>query len=145
MLRLADTSIKLYRKKNGKASLCLRSYLMVTTNVNYRLSAYLDQITCRLTLSSGAVIVFDEIGISDDLICKCEIETMVHNFWASAIADMQTIKNRVGTLRIDYHLNFTAHPSETSEYFELVVPLVKRTSRYMPAPVIHQLNRQGEG
>ena len=128
MLRLADTSIRLYRKKNGKISLHLRSYLIVTTNAGFRLSAYLKEISCRLTLPSGEVIVFDKISYSDDLTCKYELNTMVHDFWASATTDMHPIKDSVATFRVDYRISFTGHPSEESRYFETIVPLIRRTA-----------------
>jgi hypothetical protein len=130
MLRLADTSIRLYRKKDGKASLRLRSYLMVDTNAGFRLSAYLKDVSCRLTLPSGEAIQFHEVGYSDNIACEYEFETMVHDFWASGVADMPVIKDRVGILRVDYHLSFTGHPYETPKYFESVVPLLKRTSHH---------------
>src|SRR5437870_7092549 len=75
MLRLADTSIRLYRKKDGKASLRLRSYLMVQTNVGFRLSAYLKTISCHLTLPSGEVIELTDISYSDS--CSYCLETMI--------------------------------------------------------------------
>lgn len=103
---------------------------MVNTNTGFRLGAYLRDISCELTLSSGVVIPFDEIGYSHAVNCKYEMETMVHDFWASAVADMPIIKDGVGILRVDYHLSFTGHPSETPKFFEIVVPLLKRTSRH---------------
>lgn len=130
MLTLADTSIRLYRKKNGKASLRLRSYLMVKTNIGFRLSAYLRDISCRLTLPSEEVIVFDEIAFTEDLICKFDSETMVHGFWASGVADLKVIKNGVGRLRLDYRISFTGHPTEMAKSLEVVVPLLKGTSTY---------------
>lgn len=128
MLRLADTSIRLYRKKNGKISLRLRSYLMVTTNAGFRLSAYLKEISCRLTLPSGEVIVFDKISHSYDLTCKYELDTMVHDFWASATTDMHTIEDSVATFHMDYRISFTGHPSEEPRCFETIVPLIRRTA-----------------
>ena len=130
MLRLADTSVRLYRRKDGRVSLRLRSYLMVDTDAGFRLSSYLKDISCQLTLPTGEVILFDRVAFTDVLTCKYEINTMVHDFWASAIADLPTIKDRVGTLRVDYHLSFTGHPCETPTFFELVVPLIKRPTLY---------------
>jgi len=141
MLRLADTSIRLYRKKDGKASFRLRSYLLVKTNVGFRLSAYLKHISCNLTLSSGEVVVFDQVSFTEDLTCKYEMETMVHGFWASAIADMPVIKDTVARLRVDYHLSFTGHPSETPAFFEAVVPLIRRAS--LRDSVVQSVGRNG--
>ncbi len=128
ILRLADTSIRLYRKKNGQVSLHLRSYLMIDTNVGFRLSAYLRDISCKLTLTTGQVVIFDDISWGEWTFCKYERDTMVHEFLARAIADMPTIADGIGTLRVDYRFSFTNHPSEGFESFEVVVPLIKRTT-----------------
>jgi hypothetical protein len=114
MLRLADTSVRLYRKKDGRASFRLRSYLMIDTSVGFRLSAYLKELSCKLTLPSGEDIVFEEISFSEDLICKHQLNTMVHDLWASASADIKEIRNGVGKLRIDYRISFTGHEAEGS-------------------------------
>jgi len=98
---------------------------MVKTNLGFRLGAYLKDISCELTLPSGEQIEFDEISYSDG--CSYEMETMVHDFWASAIADAKTVNHSVGILRVNYHLSFTGHPYEEPSYFETVVPLVDRT------------------
>ena len=135
MLSLSDTLVRMYRKKDGRASLRLRSYLLVTTNVGFRLSAYLKNISCRLRLVSGETIEFEEIAYSENLVCQFQLETMVHDFWASGIANMPTIKDQVGVLRVDYHLSFTNHPYERPSFFEVVVPVIARTTRYALSPV----------
>lgn len=81
MLSLADTSIRLYRKKNGKVSVRLRSYLMVETNASFRLEAYLRDISCTLTFPNGRTMEFDEVSFTDDLECKYQYNTMVHGFF----------------------------------------------------------------
>jgi hypothetical protein len=130
MLRLADTSIRLYRRKDGRASLHLRSYLMVQTDASFRLNTYLKEISAQLRLPTGPVIQFDRVAFSDALTCKYALNTMVHDFWASAVAQLPTLTDQVGILRVDYHLSFTGHPSETPTFFELVVPLIKRATPY---------------
>jgi len=139
MLRLADTSIRLYRKKDGRASVRLRSYLMVQTNAGFKLSAYLKSIRCHLTLPSGEVIELTDVSYSDS--CRYRLETMVHDFWASGVADMKTIENGVGTLRLDYHISFTGHPSEEPVSFETVVPLLRRTSTARSNPALNPTGR----
>lgn len=126
MLRLADTSIRLYRKKNGKVSFRLRSYLMIKTTVGFRLSAYLKDISCQLTLATGEIIALPNVSYCDWTFCKYEGDTMVHEFWANGVSDMPTIKNGIGTLRVTYRLSFTNHPCEGYESFDVVVPLVRR-------------------
>jgi len=130
MLTLADTSIRLYRRSDERASLRLRNYFIVTTKVGFRLSAYLRDISCKLTLPSKQVIIFDEIAFTEDPICKFDMETMVHDFWAAGIADLKVIRNGLGTLRLDYRISFTGHTSEKAQSLEVVVPLIKRTSSY---------------
>lgn len=130
MIRLADTAIRLYRRKDGRVSLRLRSYLMVKTNCTFRLSAYLKAISCSLKLPNRDSVVFDEVGYADPTWCNYELETMVHEFWASTVTDMPVLEDRLGTLRLDYHLNFTGHPYEEPAFFEVIVPLVKRSTPY---------------
>jgi hypothetical protein len=55
---------------------------------------------------------------------------MVHRFGASAVADMDVIRDSVGTLRMDYLISFTGHPDEKPNYFEIVVPLIGRPTVY---------------
>lgn len=130
MLRLADTSIRMYRRKDGRVSLRLKSYLLVESDVGFRLSAYLRSISCRLKFASGEEIEFDEVAYTEDTEAEYKLNTMVHGFWASAVTDMETIRNTVAKFRMDYHLSFTGHETETAESFEAIVPLVKRSTVY---------------
>ena len=130
MLRLSDTSIRLYRKKNGKVSVRLRSHLMVATNAGFRLSAYLKDISCELTLPNGKTMEFDEVSFTDDLECKYQYHTMVHGFWASGTTEMRRLENSVGKLRLNYWLSFTDHPSEEPDFVEYVVPIIRMRSAY---------------
>ncbi len=124
MLNLADTSVKIYLKKNGQASLKLRSYLMVKSNIGFRLSAYLKDISCAITLPTGEKIEFYDVSYSDK--CDYEMETMVHGFWAYAISKLYIAKHSVCLLRMDYHISFTGHPSEEPKFIEILVPLINR-------------------
>lgn len=126
MLRLADTTVRLYRKRDGRASYHLRSYLLVDANAGFRLSAYLKSISCRLTWTSGDIVQFDDIGFTEDVILKYELNTLVHRFHATAFGEMPRRQNGLGTLRLDYHVSFTGHPSEEAKWFEVVVPIVGR-------------------
>ena len=58
-LDLADTSIRAYKKRSGKISLHLRSYLLVKTNASFSLSCYMKSIDCLLILEDGTEIPFD--------------------------------------------------------------------------------------
>lgn len=125
-LRLADTSVRLFRKRDGRAAYHLRSYLLVNTSVGFRLSAYLKSISARLTWASGEQVAFDEITFSDDLALRHELQTMAHRFDATAVSPVPKRKSGLATLRLDYHLSFTGHPSETPKHSELVVPVIDR-------------------
>ncbi len=130
MLNLADTSIRLYRKKNGKVSVKLRSYLMVKTNVSFRLDAYLRDISCTLTFQTGKTMEFEEVSYTEALECKYQLNTMVHGFWASGTTEMKEMENGVGRLRLSYLLSFTGHPSEEPSFVEYVVPIIRRRTAY---------------
>jgi hypothetical protein len=125
MIHLADTSIRIYRKRDGQFSLRLRSYLMVKTNLGFRLGAYLKSISLELSLPNGESLKFDSISWTSD--CDYEMETMVHEFWASGATPMDITRFFVAKLNVHYHLSFTGHPTERPTSFEVMVPLVDRT------------------
>ncbi len=130
MLRLADTSVRMYRKKDGRVSLRLKSYLLVESNVSFRLSAYVRELSCALRLASGEEIEFDTVEFTEETQAEYKLNTMVHLFWAAGVTDMKTIRNTVATLRLDYRISFTGHESEVAEHFEAIVPLVRRCTVY---------------
>jgi len=123
-LNLSDTSIRAYKKRNGKISLHLRSYLMVHTDKSFSLSSYLKSIECCLILQDGTKVDFDKILYS----CSCEyaLETMKHHFSASTITNLTDIHGGLAVLHVKYHFNFTGHSHEEPNSFEKIVPLVKR-------------------
>jgi hypothetical protein len=90
MLRLADTSIKIYRKRDGRLSLKLRSYLMIPTNTGFRLSAYLRSMSGRLEFPAGESLELDSIAKTEG--CAYEMGHMVHDFWASVVTDLPASK-----------------------------------------------------
>lgn len=75
---------------------------MVHTQTLFRLSAYLNQFDCTLTLSSGQVIFMDEYSITES--CLFEMDYMVYELWMSGITQIKTMKNTVGRLYIEYRL-----------------------------------------
>lgn len=125
MIHLADTSIRMYRKRDGLFSLRLRSYLMINTNLGFRLSAYLKSISLELSLPNGDSLKLDSISWTYD--SDYEMETMVHGFWASGATSMDITKFTVAKLKVHYHLSFTGHPTERPTAFEVMVPLIDRT------------------
>ena len=88
MLSLSDTTIRMYRKKNGLASLRLKSYLLVNTNLGFSLTAYLRNLSCQLTLSNGDVVTL-ETSYSMHTQADSVFDTMVQYFWAKGVADNQ--------------------------------------------------------
>lgn len=130
MLNLSDTSIRLYRKKNGKVSVKLRSYLMVKTNVEFNLSTYLNELSCTLKLANGKIIKFEDVSFTYYLECAFQMNTMVHGFWASSVTDLEEIQNGIGILTLDYLLSFSGHQSEECSNVSYVVPVIKRSTVY---------------
>lgn len=119
----------MYRKKNNYVSFRLKSYLLIHTNASFRLSAYLKNISCKLTLPSGLDVPMN-VEYSIDPEMKYELDTMVHLFWASGELKIDKMRNSVGMLRIDYQISFSNHPSEESSFFEKPVPIIVKTWTY---------------
>lgn len=126
MLRLSDTSVKAYKKRNGNISLHLNSHLMAISKdmSGYRLTHYLKDIRCYLTLENKEKIELEDISISVN--CIYGFETMVYSFRASTVTRYKKITGRVGLLELYYHISFAGHQSEEPEQFELAVPIIKR-------------------
>ena len=92
MIRLSDTSIRLYRKKKGAVSARLHSYLMIhDKGVGFRLSSYLNQFECKLTLSSGQEIRMDEYSYTEA--CRYEMDHMVYELWTSGTIELEKIED----------------------------------------------------
>ncbi len=132
ILKLADTSIRIYSRKDSNLSYKLRSYLMVESKKSFKLNTYLREISAYLILSGGQRINFDEIAISDEIIFDYQSEFMVHDFWASAISNIGKFKNGLGKFRLDYRIDFTDFGNTLAGYFEANVPLIRRIQRYIP-------------
>lgn len=126
MLRLADTSIRLYRKKDGTVSVRWRSFLMIHTNVSFRLSAYLNKLECSLTIADGPTVNFDEVAYSDN--CIYGLDHMVYDIWASGTTPLEVMRDTtIGILRVEYLL-FSFGGQDEPSVIELVVPVVARGS-----------------
>lgn len=124
MLRLADTSIRLYRKRDYAVAVRLRSFLMVQSKNagGFRLSAYLNQFDCSVTLEDGQRIALDSSYSCD---CMHRMGYMIHDFWASGTTKMDTIRNGAGLLEIEYRL-FSFPGQGEPERIQLVVPVLVR-------------------
>ena len=103
------------------------SYLMFhAKGQGFRLSAYLNQFDCSVTLESGEYVRLDDYGHTYD--CLYRMDHMVHELWASGSTEMEVIKDTVGLLRIEYHL--FSHPGQGSpDVIERVVPVLARGVR----------------
>ncbi len=124
MLRLADTSVRLYRKRDGTASVRLRSYLMIHTNIGFRLSAYLNKIECSIQIADGLTVHFDDVAFTET--CTYKMDHMVHDFWASGSTPYGAMKDTtVGLLRLEYRL-FSFDGQGDPSVIEQVVPVVAR-------------------
>jgi hypothetical protein len=119
-LRLADTSVRLYPKRDGSVSVRLRSYLMIhSKGGGFRLSTYLNKLECSLTLATGEVVSLEDYSYTYD--CLYKMDHMIHEFWASGTTKMETIKNSAGLLRIEYRL-FSYEGQGNPSIIEEVVP-----------------------
>lgn len=123
MLRLADTSIRLYGKKDGAVSVRWKSYLMIHTNLGFRLSTYLNKFECSVALADGPIVRFDEVSYTDDCIYK--MDHMIHELWAAGSTPLGVIKDAAGLLRVEYRL-FSFDGQGEPSVIEQVVPVLAR-------------------
>jgi len=104
MLRLADTSIRLYRKRDRSVAVHLHSYFMIHCKggQGFRLSAYLNQFDCVVTFEDGQRIPLNDYSYTDD--CLFQMDHMIHEFWASGRAEIESIRDGAAILQIEYRL-----------------------------------------
>jgi hypothetical protein len=118
-MRLADTSVRMYRKGDGTVSFRMHSYLMVPARTGgFSLTAHLTDFVGALTLASGLHVPLDNISVTEG--CFRALGTMVHEFWAWGDAELGDMTETVGTLRLEYKL-FGA-----LAVIDLVVPVIPR-------------------
>ena len=123
---LADTSVRVFSRKDGRSAVRLRSYLMIPVRPpGFRLSAHLRDTRMNLEFSSGHVIEFESVSWSED--SRYELDVMMHDLWAVFIGDVGKVRDGVGRLWLDYHISFTGHPSEEPGRFEALVPVLDRS------------------
>lgn len=122
MIRLSDTTIRIYRRKDGRDSLRSRGYMLVETDAAFSLNAYLKSLSSTLVLPCGEIVDMTT-GYCADRECPMALSAMLHYFEVSGVVDPQRYNTGLGLLRVDYHINFTGHPSEEPECLEIVVPL----------------------
>ena len=124
MLQLADTSIRLYRKKNGFVSVRLHSYIMIhSKGQGFLLSGYLNQFDCSVTLDSGEHVLLDDYGYTYN--CLYKMEHMIHELWASGSTALEKMNDTAGLLRVEYRL-FSYLGQGSPDVIERVVPVLAR-------------------
>jgi hypothetical protein len=73
MLRLADTSLRLYRKRDWSVAVRLHSYLMIhAKGGGFRLSTYLNKFDCTVTFESGETIHLDDYSYTYDCLYRMD-------------------------------------------------------------------------
>jgi hypothetical protein len=125
MIRIADTSIRLYRKRDWSIAVRLHSYLMIHCKGGhgFRLHAYLNQFDCWITFEDGRRIVLEDYSYTND--CLYRLDHMIHELWASGRAEMESICDGAALLQIEYRL-FSFPGQGDPERIELVVPVLAR-------------------
>lgn len=124
MIRLADTSVRLYRRRDWSVSLRLHSYLMIhCKGTGFRLSAYLNRFDCSLTLESGETVEMNDHSYTDS--CLHKMDHMIHEFWASGRTTMESIQDGAARLRIVYRL-FSFEGQGDPVVIDMVVPVLAR-------------------
>lgn len=127
MLRLADTSIRLYRRRDGSVSVRLHSYFLIhCKGRGFHLATYLNRLDLTLELNTGQVVTLTEYGYTDA--CTFEMEHMIHEFWASGVCQLESLRDGAGRLRVVYRLFSYDGQGEPSE-INLVVPVLARGIR----------------
>lgn len=122
MMRLADTTLRLYRKGDGRVSVRWRSFFMLhVKGAGFRLSAYLNKLEMSATFPDGQVVLLDDWGYSDA--CDLEMDHMIHMAWAAGTADMPVIRDSAAILRVEYRL-FSYEGQGAPSVIEVIAPVV---------------------
>ena len=124
MLDLADYTIRAFKKKDGRISFHLKSFILVTTNVNFSLTTYLRDFHCSFILPHDYEIEFNRTAIGVRLFFPYKFNTMAYYFKASTVSDLRDLKPCLAKLNIIYRISFTGHPIECSKSLQKVVPIV---------------------
>jgi hypothetical protein len=126
VIDIADTTFRAYKKKRGGISLHLRSYLLVHTNVGFKLSAYLKDIRAWIRLPGGKEEEIDSVAISEHLVYKFSNDIMAHDLWLSTLIHGCDVKRCTADLRVMYHISFTGHPAEEPQFIQRKVLVIPR-------------------
>ena len=125
MIELADTTFRAYKKRSGFISLHLRSFLLVHTGVGFRLSAYLKEVRCWITLPGSKEQAFDSVSIGDAPECNLDRGIMAHSLRISGLIPPRTLRPCVADFRMRYKITFRGHETDKSKTIKrkvLVIP-----------------------
>lgn len=125
MLRFADTSIRLYRKRDWSVAVRLKSYLMIYCKGKrgFRLDAYLNQLDLKVTLRDGQVVILDEYSFVEAPIF--EMDHMIHEFKAFGTAHLESIKDGEARLQAEYRL-FSLPGQGDPDHIDVIIPVLAR-------------------
>jgi hypothetical protein len=130
ILDLSDATIRAFKKKDGRISFHLKSFIFVNTTVNFSLTDYLRDFHCSFTLPNDYTIEFDKTAIGVRYFFPHEFNILAHTFHASTISDLRELEDCLAKLNIVYRISFTGHPSEGSETLQKIVPVVTFFKEY---------------
>jgi hypothetical protein len=125
-LYLADTSIRQFRRRDGRISLKLRSYLLVETPIRFKITSAISDISGYIALTSGEIVTLEYVSIADDGIFKLGV--MMHDFWASGTANFGVIRDDLGVLTLNYVISTPGGAGLSNGEIQVVSPLVARGS-----------------
>jgi hypothetical protein len=94
--------------------------------LGFRLSAYLNQFDCVVTFEDGQRIPLNDTSYTDD--CLFQMDHMIHEFWASGTAAMESIRDGAALLQIEYRL-FSFPGQGNPDKIEIVIPVLARGIR----------------
>ena len=128
MLRFADTSIRLYRRRDWSVAVRLRSYLMIHCKGKhgFRLGAYLNQLDVSVTLQDGQVVLLDEYSFVEAPVF--EMDHMIHEFRAVGTASLESIEDGAARLQVEYRL-FSFPGQGDPSRIDMIVPVLARGLR----------------
>ncbi len=128
MLRLADTSIRLYRRRDWSVAVRLRSFLMIRCKgkMGFHLGTYLNQLDATVTLQDGQIVPLDEYGLTDVPIVQ--MDYMIHEFWAVGTAHLETIEDGAARLQITYRV-FSFPGQGAPDRIDTIAPVLARGLR----------------
>ncbi len=126
-LRLADTSIRLYRRRDWSVSVRLHTHLMIPCKGRgFHLHTYLNRLDLSVELNDGQIVELGEYSYTDE--CIFEMDHMIHEFWASGVCQLDSLRDGAGRLEVVYRL-FTSAGQGQPSTIDLVVPVLARGIR----------------